>query len=123
MRAWLFRSAVLLTLAVMTVSVSADRKAFLGRWNLTTTGDNPAPYWLEVKDEGGTLTAKFLNRGGHPTPASNVRVEGEELLFTFGPPNQTQPPAEFRGKVSAGTLTGTLTRGERTVTLTGRHPA
>ena len=108
-------------LAVLTMTLSADQNAFLGRWNLTSTGDNPAPYWLEVKDEGGKLTARFLNRGGHPTPVENVRVEGDELVFTFGSGNQ--PQAEFRGKVAGEKLTGTLKRGDRTVTLSGGHPA
>src|SRR5688500_8454294 len=89
-----FLAAVLC--AVLTVTLAADQKAFLGRWNLTSTGDNPGSYWLEVKDEGGKLTAKFLNRGGHPTAADNVRVEGDELIFTHGAANA--PQAEFRGK-------------------------
>jgi hypothetical protein len=101
--------------------LAADQNAFVGRWNLTSGGDSPAPYWLEVKDEGGKLTAKFLNRGGHPTPVENVRVEGDELLFTFGTRNQ--PQAEFRGKLAGDKLTGTLKRGDRTVTLSGGHPA
>jgi hypothetical protein len=108
-------------LAVLTMTLAADQKAFVGRWNLTSSGDNPAPYWLEVKDEGGKLSARFLNRGGHPTPVENVRVEGDELVFTFGSGNQ--PQAEFRGKVMGDTLTGTLKRGDRTVTLSGRRPA
>ena len=44
-------------LAGLTVTLAADQKAFLGRWNLTSGGDSPAPYWLEVKEDGGTLTA------------------------------------------------------------------
>src|SRR5688500_5283433 len=108
-------------LAGLTVSLAADQQAFLGRWNLTSAGDNPAPYGLEVKDDGGKLSAKFLNRGGHPTPVQNLRVEGDELVFNFGAANQ--PQSEFRGKVSGGTLTGTLKRGDRSVTLSGGHPA
>jgi hypothetical protein len=117
-----FRSfAAALAVAVLAVTVSADQQAFLGRWNLTSTGDNPGAYWLEVKEDGGKLTARFLNRGGHPTPVNTIKVEGDELVFTHGTGNQ--PPAEFRGKLSGDKLTGTLTRGERTVTLSGGRPA
>jgi hypothetical protein len=112
--------AVLLTTAVLTMTVAADQKAFVGRWNLTSSGDNPAPYWLEVKDDGGKLSAKFLNRGGHPTPPENLRVEGDELIFGIGAANQ--PQTEFRGKVSGDTMTATLKRGDRTINLTGKHP-
>jgi len=113
------RALAALLLAVLAVTLSAQQ-AFVGRWNLTSAGENPAPYWLEVKEEGGKLTAKFLNRGGHPTPVENVRVEGDELVFTFGAANQ--PQAEFRGKLAGGKLTGTLKRGDRTITLSGGHP-
>jgi hypothetical protein len=112
--------AVLVT-AVLTMTLAADQKSFLGRWNLTSGGDNPAPYWLEVKEEGGKLTAKFLNRGGHPTAVDNLRVEGDEMIFNFGTGNQ--PPGEFRGKVTGGKLTGTFKRGERSVALSGGRPA
>ena len=114
---WPVAGFLLVTLAV---GLTADQKQFLGRWNLASTGENPAPYWLEVKDDGGKLTAKFLNRGGHPTAVDNLRVEGEELVFTFG--TGSQPPGEFRGKVADGKLTATFKRGDRTVTMTGGHP-
>lgn len=71
-------------------------------------GDNPGSYWLEVKDDGGKLTAKFLDRGGHPTEGENVRVEGDELIFLHG--TGTQPKAEFRGKVTGNKLTATVKR-------------
>jgi hypothetical protein len=116
---WPLAGILLVTLAV---GLTADQKQFVGRWNLTSTGDNPAPYWLEVKEEGGQLTAKFLNRGGHPVPPQNVRLEGDELIFTVAG-GGNQPPAEFRGKVAGGKLTATVKRGERTVTMTGGHPA
>jgi hypothetical protein len=114
-------TVVLLSTAVLTMTLAADQNAFVGRWNLTSSGDNPAPYWLEVKDEGGKLSAKFLNRGGHPTPPENLRIEGDELIFAIGSANQ--PQTEFRGKVSGGTLTATLKRGDRTINLSGKHPA
>lgn len=114
------RSLAALLLAVLTVTLAADQKAFLGRWNLTSTGDNPGAYWLEIKEEGGKLSAKFLNRGGHPTAVETIRVEGDELIFTHGSGNQ--PRAEFRGRIAGDKLSATLTRGERTITLSGGRP-
>lgn len=122
MRVLCFRAVVLLTVAVMAVALAADQKAFLGRWNLTSTGDNPGAYWLEVKDEGGKLTAKFLNRGGHPIPMENVRVEGDELIFNVPTTGANQTTTEFRGKASGGKLTATLKRAETTTTLSGVRP-
>jgi hypothetical protein len=111
---------VVLTAAVLTVTLFADQKAFVGRWNLSASGDNPGAYWLEVKDDGGKLSARFLNRGGHPVPPENLRVEGDELIFSIGAANQ--PQTEFRGKVSGTTMTATLKRGDRTINLSGGHP-
>lgn len=114
---WPLAGLLLVTLAV---GLTADQKQFLGRWNLTSSGENPAPYWLEVKEEGGKLTAKFLNRGGHPVPPEKLRVEGDELVFNVA--IRDEPPAEFRGRVSAGKMTATLKRVNQTVTMTGGHP-
>ena len=50
----------------------------------------------------------------------DAALSGDELVFTFGTGNQ--PQSEFRGKVVGDTLTGTLKRGDRTVTLSGAHP-
>ena len=111
-----------LTVAVLSVTISADDKAFLGRWTFMSSGDNPGAYWLEVKDEGGKLSALFLNRGGHPTPGENVRVEGDELIFLHGAAGANQPQSEFRGKLSGDKMTATLKRGDRTLTLNGGRP-
>ena len=62
----------------------AQNTPFLGAWNIT--GDPPNTgniYWLEVKDEGGTLSALFLNRGGSPVPAKDVKIANGELTFTL----------------------------------------
>ena len=108
---------VTLAVAVLSVTLGADDKAFLGRWTLMGSGDRPGAYWLEVKEDGGKLSALFLNRGGHPTPAENVRVEGNELIFLHG--TGTQPKAEFRGKLAGDKLTATLKRGDQTLMLNG----
>ena len=122
MLAYRIRAVILFSLAVMAVTLSADQKAFLGRWTLVGTGERPGAYWLEVKDEGGKLTAKFLNRGGHPLSMENVRVEGEELIFTTPKSGANQTFSEFRGKVSGDRITATLKSGERMLNLSGGRP-
>ena len=122
MLAYRIRAVVLLCLAAITVTLSADQKDFLGRWTLMGSGDRGGAYWLEVKDEAGKLTAKFLNRGGHPIAMDNVRVEGDELIFTTPKSGTSQTFSEFRGKVSGGKISATLKSGERTSNLSGGRP-
>ena len=58
----------------------ASAEGFLGRWNLTGTGDDSnAVFWLEVSRDDGKLTGRFLNRGGSPVPLASVDVKGNEL--------------------------------------------
>src|SRR5687768_11377207 len=113
MLAYRIRAVVLLSLAAVTVTLTADQKAYLGRWTLMGIGERACAYWLEVKDEGGKLAAKFLNRGGHPIAMENVRVEGDELIFTTPKSGTNQTFSEFRGKVSGSKITATLKTGER----------
>jgi hypothetical protein len=122
MLAYRIRTVILFSLAVMTVALNADQKAFLGRWTLMGTGERPGAYWLEVKDEGGKLNAMFLNRGGHPLPMENVRVEGDELIFTTPKTGANQTFSEFRGKVSGNKITAILKTSERTMNLSGGRP-
>jgi len=122
MVAYRIRALILFTLVATTVTLRADQKAFLGRWTLMGGGERPGAYWLEVKDEGGKLTAKFLNRGGHPLAMENVRVEGDELIFTTPKSGANQTFSEFRGKVNGDKITATLKSGERTVDLSGGRP-
>jgi hypothetical protein len=97
---------------------SAQTNPFLGAWNIT--GDPPNQgnvYWLEVKDEGGAPTALFLNRGGSPEPATNVKIANGMLTFTIAgnDPKQTVMLHAMDGK-----LTGTV--GASNVKVTGVRP-
>jgi hypothetical protein len=114
-------SRILLAAAVAALAAMpahAQTNPFLGAWNITGDAPNQAyVYWLEVKDEGGTPTALFLNRGGSPVPVKDVKVANNELTFTLpgdGPPET----ATFRA--AGGKLTGTV--GARAVKVTGVRP-
>ena len=47
----------------VTRTVDARQDPFLGRWSLTSTGDQPAYVgWLEVSREAGQLTAQVFQQ-------------------------------------------------------------
>src|SRR5918995_6546065 len=86
----------------------AQENPFLGAWNLS--GDPPREnfvYWLEVKTEGGTLSAMFLNRGGSPVPAENVKIADGELSFVLPASGDQRPKVSLRA--AGEKLTGTVT--------------
>ncbi len=117
-----FRYVVAALLATAVTSLAADQKGFLGRWNLTGTGENAGyVYWLEVKDDGGKLTGRLLNRGGSPVPLQSVTVEGDELVFQLAG-GENRPPTVFRAQQAGNTLKGSVKLGERTVELVGARP-
>jgi len=82
MRVKLISCAVLVAGAA---AVFAQQNPYVGRWNLRGTGpDTDKVYWLEVKETGGQLEGKFLNRSAHATPLAWIRVENGELVFQYG---------------------------------------
>jgi len=94
-----------LTMAYAIAPAGAQTNPFAGAWNITGDAPNQGNvYWLEVKDEGGKLSALFLNRGGSPTPAQDVKITGGELSFVF--PTGQKPVITLRE--SGGRLSGTV---------------
>jgi hypothetical protein len=115
--------AAALLVNVLLPAAAPQNQGFLGRWNLTGTGqDSDRVYWLEVTDTGGKLAGMFLNRGGSPVPVASIAVNGGELVFQLAPGNNNQPGAEFRAKLDGAKLTGTTKAGERTVNFVGVRP-
>lgn len=103
------------------VPAHAQEKAFLGTWNIT--GDAPREnfvYWLEVKEDAGKLSAMFLNRGGSPVPAEEVKVTDGELTFVL--PGRGERRPQVRLRASGDKLTGTVTSGDNSVPVTGVRP-
>jgi hypothetical protein len=115
-------TVVMLFLALLSITVSADQKAFLGRWNLSGTAPNSDRiYWLEVKEESGKLSAMFLNRGGSPVRIDDVRMEGDELVLQMQGRGNNPGPA-IRLRADGVKATGTITSGTSTVNVTGLRP-
>jgi Domain of Unknown Function (DUF1080) len=113
---------VVLAAAMTIVPARAQNdNPFLGRWNIT--GDAPNEnyvYWLEVKQDGGTLSAMFLNRGGSPVPGTDVKISNGEL--SFGLPGRTDPKPTVKLRASGGKLTGTVGTPSESVKVTGVRP-
>jgi hypothetical protein len=90
-----------------------QQNPFLGRWNITGTfPDTEKIYFLEVKQNGAQLEGLFLNRSSHATPVAWIRVEGEELVWQYGPGETLPKPAcgpIFRAKLVADQLIGSHT--------------
>ena len=102
---------------------AAQPQGFVGRWNLTGTGqDANRVYWLEVTDKGGVLSGKFLNRGGSPLVLASVKVENGTLVFQLPAGRDNKPGAEFRAKLEGGKLIGSHAEGNRTVNWVGVRP-
>jgi hypothetical protein len=96
-------------------AVRAQNNPFAGAWNITPEAPAPGVYWLEVKDEGGKPAAVFLNRGGSPVPAQDVKISGDELTFTVGGTSQNRPTVTLRaaGNKITGTVGQVKVAGER----------
>jgi hypothetical protein len=122
-RHFTLRIALLAAVAIVSVvaSTGAQQNPYLGRWNLTPTGDNPRVYWLEIKEEGGQLTGMFLSGGGHPLKLATVKVENGELFFQ-GAPTQRGSGPEYRARIQGDKLTGTIKSPERTIEFAGVRP-
>ena len=80
--------------AVLLPAAAPQNQGFLGRWNLTGTGEDAnRVYWLEVTEEGGQLSGMFLNRGGSPVPLASVAVAGQRAGLPARRPATTSSPA------------------------------
>lgn len=96
----------LLAVAAAVTIVSAQQNPFLGSWNMTGTGnDTTFVYWLKVEQGPNGLTGRFLNRTGSPVDLGMVKVEGDELVFQMGRPDNLTGSV-FRAKIENGRLVG-----------------
>lgn len=116
--------AAVVLVTVLLPAAALQRQGFLGRWNLTGTGEDAnRVYWLEVSEGGGQLSGMFLNRSGSPIKLASVAVQGKELVFQLPVGSNKQPGAEFRATLDGGKLVGTTKAGERTINFVGVRPA
>ena len=106
MRARLALVSVCLAAAGLAGAAAPQANPFLGKWNMTGTGTDAANvYWLEIKDDAGTLSGMFLNRVGNPNPLALVKVENGELVFNEAGRGGALGQ-EYRAKLEDGKLVG-----------------
>jgi hypothetical protein len=108
------RTLIALTLLALSSAAQSDVTPFLGKWNMTGTGTNTdVVYWLEVKQEGGVLKGRFLNRFSSPYDLPNIKVENGELVFSNAAKEGAPAAPTWRGKIENGRLVGTTTIARR----------
>lgn len=123
------RTLIAFMLLALSVPAQSDVTPFLGKWNMTGTGEHAAVvYWLEVKQEGGALKGRFLNRFSSPYDLPSIRVENGELIFSNAAREGQPPPPVWRARVVDGRLTGTTTiprrdpaQAPQVITWVGEH--
>ena len=111
------RTLVAITLLALSSPAQSDVTPFLGKWNMTGTGEHTAVvYWLEVTQEGGALKGRFLNRSASPFDLPSIKIENGELVFSIAPREGQPSPPVWRARIAEGRLVGTTT-------ITRRDPA
>lgn len=108
------KTLLALTLLAFSMTAQSPHAPFLGAWNMTGTGnDTGVVYWLDVKEDGGVVKGRFLNRASSPYDLANIKIENGELSFWNNPPQNapagTAPNPVWRAKVVDGKLIGTTT--------------
>jgi len=106
------------------ITAMAQENPYLGKWDITGVGPNSNyVYWLEVKEQDGKLTGSFLNRSGSVLPLGEIKIEGDELIFSPNPnPRPGQNKQVHRAKVEEGRLLGMMTVGDQQVAWIGVRP-
>jgi hypothetical protein len=108
------RTLIAFTLLMLSVPVQSDVTPFLGKWNITGTGEHTdVLYWLEVSQEGGAVKGRFLNRFSSPYDLPNIRVEKGELVFSNAQKEGQPPSPVWRARITDGRLAGTTTTARR----------
>ncbi len=61
---------------------AASVKSFLGRWDLTLKApDREYPSWIEIQQENGQLSARFVGRWGNARPLPKIEISGTHISF------------------------------------------
>jgi Domain of Unknown Function (DUF1080) len=100
---------VLFLATVVTSLAAAQNKKFIGRWDLTVTGDKEYPSWLEVTEKNGTLAANFVGRWGNARPLPKVEINKDKITFVSPKEEEdAQSDMTYEGTLQGDTLSGTV---------------
>lgn len=107
-----FLFASVLATAVATSVSAQDTKAFLGRWDLTSTMANGTsfPQWMELTDNGGKIEGKVQPRGGAWHPITDAHLDGNKLVVVVQPAGRG-PEVTWELTSAGDKLTGVEKRG------------
>ncbi len=98
-----------LALVPFSIAQTDNDKPYLGRWDLTVTGDKQYPSWLELTDNHGTLTAQFVGRWGNARPLPKVEITNGTLTFVSPKEEEgSKSDMVYQGKLTSDTLSGTV---------------
>jgi hypothetical protein len=105
---------ILATSLFLVVSAFAqDAKPFLGRWDITVTPPQGAPYagWMELTQMAGKLEGRYQPRGGEWKPFSTAALENGNLIATLAPAG-AGPAITWNFSASGSSLSGVQKRGD-----------
>jgi hypothetical protein len=92
------------------VNNAESAAAFLGRWDLTLQApDRTYPSWLELRQEGGAVSAQMVGRWGNARPLPRAEISEGKLTFV-SPRDEEGAQADlvFEGTLKGGMLSGTV---------------
>jgi hypothetical protein len=101
------------SLFLVASAFAQDAKPYLGRWDITVTPAQGAPYagWMELTQKDGKLEGRYQPRGGEWKPLAGVAVENGHLIATLMPAG-TGPATTWDFTGSSNSLSGTQKRGD-----------
>src|SRR5215813_6648304 len=113
---------LLLSLVSFGITAMAQENQFLGKWDITGVGPHSDyVYWLEVKEQDGKLMGSFLNRSGSVLPLEEIKIEGDELIFSPKTARADSPKQVHRARVEERRLLGMMTAGDQQVAWIGER--
>jgi Domain of Unknown Function (DUF1080) len=105
---------ILATSLFLVVSAFAqDAKPYLGRWDITVTPAQGAPYagWMELTQKDGKLDGRYQPRGGEWKPFAGAVVENGHLVAKLAPAGPG-PDILWDFTASGSSLSGVQKRGD-----------
>src|ERR1043166_7209015 len=101
------------SLFLVASAFAQDAKPYLGRWDITVTPPQGAPYagWMELTQKDGKLEGRYQPRGGEWKPFAAAVVENGHLVATLA---ATAPPpaVTWDFTASGNSLSGMQKRGD-----------
>src|SRR3954454_2960104 len=101
------------SLFLVVSAFAQDAKPYLGRWDITVTPAQGAPYagWMELTQMAGKLEGRYQPRGGEWKPFSAATLENGTLVATLAPAGNG-PATTWNFTASGSSLSGVQKRGD-----------